>query len=246
MKKGKKGVLSFGVLLCFSIMFPVAGCSGYYGDIGKDKLVTAEWDASINSIYQSLSETVRGDIKITIKTEKEVVTGEYHDDWENEVTAVSCGDKEYYREKKTERRALSNGETVSERVTETEKYLERTQDGIFEYNFENGKWIRKKTEYESVIAERVTEYNELYSGFFEVLYSEIRYDRKEKGYVNNFVLWGDSLEYASCIYRIKDKRIASISANRVCDKSFCNASNETVYYFYDYGRQEVKLPDLIN
>jgi len=239
--KRKTGTLFSGIVFCVSFLLLFSGC---YHDFKKDKVTIAEWEAAVDSIYYSFRDMAGKDFKITIETEQNTETEEFHVYRNSGLVAVSCGDKEYVKETITNRRTLKNGEIVSEQVTETEKYLERTQDGVFEYNFENGKWIRGRSECESMAVDRVTEYNEIHKDLFKPSLLGLEYDKKERGYVGKESGGGIVFERATFLYKIKDKKIVSISSNRVNDGSMLSdKGNETVRYIYDYGKQKVTLPE---
>jgi len=225
-------IILFGISICSLFAFVFAGCTDSLEEFKKDKVTSEEWTATFDAIYTSFKDMVGENFKIEISTEKEVSQSGETEYLSCELTAISCGEIEYCKEKKTERKTL-NGVVELEIETVLEKYLKRTQEGAFEYVCENGEWIKKKSEaaYDSIVFERVSSYNEQYRELF--IQSLPNYNRCKGGYYDSF---------NHCLYKMKDKRVASISANRIETSPYTYKSEENILFLYDYGKQEITLP----
>ncbi len=243
MKRKISKFIVFGIIICLSFAFAFVGCKDPLDDFKRDKVTSEEWKTAFDAIYTSFNGMVGKNFKIEISTEKEVPDNENIEYLSYELTAISCGEKEYCKEKRVERKTLSNGEVVLESVTFSEKYLERAQEGAFEYVFENGEWIKKKSEaaYGSIVFERVSSYNEQYRELFTQFLPD--YDKDKGGYYNGSVWTSDIHESMSCVYKMKEKRVASILANnRIRHWGYEEVGEENILFLYDYGKQEITLP----
>lgn len=230
MKRKINKLIGFGIISCLFLAFVFVGCKDPLDDFKKDKVTAAEWEEAIDAIYTSFDRMIGGNFKIEISTEKEVTGKTFVEYSACELIAISCGEIEYLKEKKVERLTL-NGVVESESETASERYLERTQGGLaFEYVYVNGEWIKKKSDavHDSIVFDRVSSYNEEYREFFTR--SLPRYNREEKGY------------YSDRLYKIKDKKVASISLNKSETSSHEYRNEENVLFLYDYGKQEITLP----
>lgn len=236
-----------GIIFCLSFAFVFVGCKDPLDDFKKDKVTAEEWKAAFDTVYTSFDGMVGENFKIEISIEKEVPDHENTEYSACELTAISCGDIEYLKEKRVERKTL-NGVVESESETVLEMYLERTQDGAFEYVFENGKWIKKKSEaaYGSIVFERVSSYNDNYIELFTQSLPD--YNKGKGGYYDWHVPTFNTHESMSCLYKMKEKRVASISAiNRIRVVHWgddVDEGEENILFLYDYGKQELTLPQI--
>lgn len=133
-----------------------------------------------------------------------------------------------------------------EDMIDVELYLERTESGAFECIYENGEWTKKVSQaiYGSIVTERWSEYGRIYWEYFARSYEEIEYSDEEKGYVCRF-LSGDGITNQKCTYKLKDKKIVSISAEGITDAEKFNR-RETIEFMFTYGKQKLTVPESAN
>lgn len=241
----KSNITLFVIAICFSFSFALAGCVDPLEKFKSDKVLSDEWDAAFDMIYTSFDGMVGENFKIEITAEKEVSYSEYREYSDCELTAISCGDIEYLKEKRVDRKTLTNGDVEYESEIVSEKYLERTQGGTFEYVFENGKWIKKKSDaaYGSIVFERVSSYNKDY---FELFTQSLPDYSKGKGGYYDWSVWSPDINKSiSCLCKMKEKKVSSISADIKSGGALCTYDGkENVLFLYDYGKQEITLPQI--
>jgi len=229
--------------MCLSFLYALAGCADPLEKFKSDKVLSEEWDAAFDAIYASFNGMIGENFKIEISTEKEVNYDEYREYSDCELTAISCGEREYLKEKRVDRKTLTNGDVEYESEIVSEKYLERTQGGAFEYLFENGEWIKKKSEaaYGSIVFERVSSFNENYFELFTQSLPD--YDMNKGGYYDWSVYTSGFSKSISCLWKMKEKKVSSISADIKSGGAFTYEGEENILFLYDYGKQEITLPE---
>lgn len=235
MKQKIKSVF-MGLIFCCLFLVAFSGCTEK-----SDKVTSAEWDAAFDALKAKQGEN----FKVVIKAKQEAYQEEFEYFWSSELIGLSDGEKEYVKEKRTEITTYSDGETVTNDLIDFESYLKRTDDGGILYVFKNDKWLQDKPDvmYGSIVNLRLSQYQQLiYGECFSKPFEFVEYSKSDKGYVCQF-LSGDGVTTMKCIYKLKNKKIISVSAEGIVDIENYNRK-ETVDFKYSYGKQEITLPQI--